>query len=62
MIIDHRTIWRTARAFIEDYCNDAPIQAEMKADDRLAEGDIEGHLVWMRVVAAINEIRSSAGR
>lgn len=59
MTITDRDIWRTARAMIEVHCNDAPIQAAMKADDRLREGDIEGQLVWKRVLAAINEIRRS---
>lgn len=58
-MIDERDLWRTAYAMIETYCNDAPIQAEMRGDDCLAKGDVEGQRAWQLVLAAIKEIRRS---
>jgi len=56
-MITDRDIWRTARGLIQEFCDDAHIHAAVNADDSVAEGDIDGHFVWMRVLKAINEIR-----
>ena len=59
-MISDRAIWRTANALMEQFCDDAAIHAAMRVDALLAEGDLQGHQVWKRVLAAITEIRSCA--
>ena len=36
----------------------ADIEAAMRADERLAAGDMEGEAVWLRIVKAIAELLS----
>lgn len=38
---------------------DAETAAAQRADELLAAGDVEGQLVWRRIVAAITELRRS---
>ena len=59
-MISDRAIWRTAHAMIEQFTDDAAVRAAMRVDALLAEGDLEGHQVWKRVLAAIIEMRSCA--
>ena len=57
-MISDRAIWRAAYAVIEQFREDAGIRAAMRVDALLAEGDLDGHQIWKRVLAAITEIRS----
>jgi len=50
-------IYRSANELIEQHGEDAPIHAAMRADERLAAGDMEGEAVWIRIVKAIEELR-----
>ncbi len=34
----------------------ADIEAAMRADERLAAGDMEGEAVWLRIVKAVEEL------
>ncbi len=36
----------------------ADIEAAMRADERLAAGDMEGEAVWLRILKAIAELLS----
>ncbi len=36
----------------------ADIEAVMRADERLAAGDMEGQAVWLRIVKAVEELLS----
>jgi hypothetical protein len=56
-VVSDRDIWRKARALIEQYCDKALAQAELRADALRAEGDLDGQRVWNRVLVAIREIR-----
>lgn len=56
-MISDRDIWRAAHMLIEQHCEHATIHAAMRSDELLAEGDIEGRDVWLRVLGAILEIR-----
>ena len=60
IVTDDRDIWRTAHTLIEQYCEQAPIHAAMRCDELLAQGDIEGRDVWVRVLGAILELRGQA--
>ncbi len=41
---------------IKRYGEDAPIQAAMRADALLDEGDLDGQAVWRQILAAIDEL------
>jgi hypothetical protein len=38
---------------------DAPIRAAQRADELLADGDMEGSAVWRRILEAIEELQRS---
>ena len=50
-------IYRSANELIKQHGEDAPILAAMRADERLAAGDMEGEAVWLRIGRAIEELR-----
>ncbi len=43
---------------IKQFGDAADIEAAMRADERLAAGDMEGEAVWLRIVKAIEELQS----
>ena len=48
---------RAADTFVKRYAHDAPIIAVQRADEMLAQGDVEGRPVWKRILAAVNELQ-----
>ena len=50
-------IYRSAHALIQQHGDAAAIEAAMKADAMLDEGDLDGAAVWRQIVAAINELQ-----
>ncbi len=53
-------IYRSANELIKQHGDAADIEAAMRADERLAAGDMEGEAVWLRIVKAIEEPRPSS--
>jgi hypothetical protein len=53
--------YRAAKLAIDQYGADASIQAAMRADALLDEGDIEGSAVWQAIVRAIKELQRERG-
>ncbi len=51
-------IFRSANELIKQYGDAADIEAAMRADERLAAGDMEGEAVWLRILKAIEELLS----
>ncbi len=51
-------IYRAANELIKQHGDAADIEAAMRADERLAAGDVEGRAVWLRIVKAIAELLS----
>ncbi len=51
-------IYRFANELIKQHGDAADIEAAMRADERLAAGDMEGEAVWIRIVKAIEELQS----
>ncbi len=51
-------IYRSANELIKQHGEVADIEAAMRADERLAAGDMEGEAVWLRIVKAIEELQS----
>lgn len=50
-------VWRAAHLLMKQHGKDAAIVAAQRADQLLAAGDIEGQIVWKRIVGAIDELR-----
>jgi hypothetical protein len=56
MDIDPTDIWRAANMMIDLYGADAIINAAMRADALLEQGDTEGFFVWKRIARAIDDL------
>ena len=50
-------IFRSAQVLVKQHGQDAPIHAAMRADAMLEKGDLEGQVVWKRIVRAVEEIQ-----
>jgi hypothetical protein len=50
-------IWRAADLLVKRHGDDAAIVAAQRADERMAEGDLDGQMIWKRILAAINELQ-----
>ncbi len=50
-------IYRSANVLVKQHGQDAPIHAAMRADAMLEKGDLEGQVVWKRIVRAVEEIQ-----
>jgi len=48
-------IWRAANLLIKRHGADAEIMAAQRADEMLTAGDVEGQLVWKRILLAIKD-------
>ena len=53
-------IYRAAQATIQQYGDEAGIHAAQRADELMAEGDMEGRRVWHRIEEAIDELQRTA--
>ncbi len=49
---------RAVNELIKQHGDAADIEAAMRADERLAAGDMEGEAVWLRIVKAVEEFLS----
>ena len=56
-VTDDLDIWRAAQLFVKRHGEDATIQAAFRADELLAEGDVDGQRVWLRIVKAVEELQ-----
>jgi hypothetical protein len=52
-------IFRSANFLIKQHGQEAPIQAAMRADAMLEEGDREGYGVWKRILRAVGELQGT---
>lgn len=50
-------VLRCAALLIKHHRSDAALVAAQRADELLAKGDVEGQIVWKRIVSAINELQ-----
>jgi len=51
-------IYRSANELIKLFGDAADIEAAMRADERLAAGDMDGEAVWLRIIKAIEGLLS----
>jgi len=54
-----RDIYRTARLLIKQHGDEAFIHTTMKADEMLAQGNLDGKAVWLGVIRAIEELQAT---
>ena len=57
MTIADIDVWRAADLLIKRHGEDAAIVAAQRADELLEAGDVEGQIVFKRIVEAINELQ-----
>jgi hypothetical protein len=50
-------IYRTASVLIREHGEEADFVAAQRADGFLEAGDIDGQMIWKRVLAAVKEIQ-----
>ena len=55
-----RDIWLTANLMLKRFGADAALEANIRADEFLAEGDFGGQRIWMRILAAIRALSKLA--
>ena len=58
-MISDRDVYRTANVMIREFGSEAHLQAAMRADEFLEKGDLEGQRTWLRIIRAIEELRST---
>ncbi len=52
-------IYRTAAIVVKEHREDAATHAAMRADELMEAGDMDGQAVWLRVLAAVNELMAT---
>jgi hypothetical protein len=55
-------IYRTASVLIREHGDEADLVAAQRADSFLEAGDVDGQIIWKRVLKAIKEIRRQEPR
>jgi hypothetical protein len=50
-------IWRAAHLLVKRHGADAAIVAAQRADEMLAQGDLDGQSIWKRIVNAVRELQ-----
>jgi len=51
-------IWRCAALLVNNYGDEAGLEAAIMADDFLSKGTIEAERVWLRIAKAIDELHA----
>ncbi len=49
-------VFRSANMLVKQHGAEAPIEAAMRADAMLDRADLDGQRVWLRILAAVNEL------
>ncbi len=52
-------IYRSANVLVKQHGEDAPIEADMRADAMLDAGDLDGYEVWKRILRAVGELQGT---
>jgi hypothetical protein len=55
-VLSDRELWGCANHYLKQHGEDAPIVAAMRADELLAEGDMEGVRTFQAIVRRINQL------
>jgi hypothetical protein len=57
-MIDDREIWACANLLLRQYGEKAWFVASQRADELLAQGEMEGHRTFLRILARIKELET----
>jgi hypothetical protein len=58
-MISDRDIYGTANIMIREFGSEARLQASLRADEFLEQGDLDGQRLWLRIIKAIDELTTS---
>jgi hypothetical protein len=58
-MITDRDIYASANIFIKRWGEDAAIDAAKRADAMLDAGDLDGRVVWMRIIKGIEQLQKA---
>jgi len=56
-VIDDPDIFQAAKLMIDQHGEEAASFASARADELLQGGDIDGAMVWRRILAAVDELQ-----
>lgn len=56
-MISDLDLWRAADILVKRHGADAETVAAQRADELLAQGDVDGQRIWKRIVAAVHELQ-----
>ncbi len=56
-LVSDLDIWRAAQVMAKRYGDGAVIEAAMRADAFLDQGNLDGERLWIRIMQAIDELR-----
>lgn len=56
-MIEEIDVWRAADLLVKRHGADAEIVAAKRADELLAQGDVDGQRIWKRILAAVHELQ-----
>ncbi|MBO9623971.1 MAG: hypothetical protein J7500_14775 [Sphingomonas sp.] len=57
-MVDEREIWACANLLLRQHGDDAWFVASQRADELLAQGDMNGHRAFVRILARIRELEA----
>jgi hypothetical protein len=55
-------LWRAANVMIQSYGDGAVIEAAMRADEFLDQGNLDGQRLWVRIMRTIEELQRKRPR
>ena len=59
-VVDDIDIYRSAKQLIDKHGENAGIEASMRTDAMLEQGDLDGNAVWIRILEAVKELQNTA--
>jgi hypothetical protein len=57
-VISDRDIWVAALRMVQDYTDDAVLEAVERGRKRLEEGDLRGAITWHCIISAIERLQA----
>jgi hypothetical protein len=55
--VSHVNVWQAAAQMVKLFDIDASMEAALRSDAALDEGDLENHKLWLKVMHAIDELQ-----
>ncbi len=61
-MISDLDLWRVAHVMVKRYGDGSAIEAAMRADEFLDQGNLDGQRLWMRIMRTIEELQRERPR